>query len=262
MLVLLLCLMWLSWRRYQHARRELNARRIVEARLTEVLAENRELAQENLRIREIERKHLARELHEEFGQPLNAIKADAVSIHDSRGRDSVLSTDAAESIVRTVDHVHGAVTDMIAHLRPVGLDERGLIAAVAHCVDHWCQRLPGTRFALSVGGDFEDLSEPSDLTIYRLIREGLTNIYKHADARQATIGLERIGAGPQDPGQLRLTVADDGRGMQSGMRTFRCGLSGIRERVETEGRTFVLDSKPGHGFRFEARLPAHGNHHG
>src|SRR5277367_3097209 len=106
MLVLLICLMWLSWRRYQHARRELNARRIVEVRLTEVLAENRELAQENLRIQETERKHLARELHDEFGQYLNAIKLDAVSICDSGGADASISTHAAGSIIRAVDHVH------------------------------------------------------------------------------------------------------------------------------------------------------------
>jgi two-component system, NarL family, sensor histidine kinase UhpB len=262
MLVLLICLMWLSWRRYQHARRELNARRIVEARLTDVLADNRELAQENLRIQETERKHLARELHDEFGQYLNAIKLDAVSISDSRGRDPAVSTHAAEAIVRTVDHVHGAVTDMIARLRPVGLDELGLIAAVEHCVDYWRQRLPSTRFTLSVRGDFEDLSEPLSLTMYRLIQEGLTNISKHADARQAQIALERIKSGPADAGRLHLTVADDGCGIQSSMRTSRFGLSGMRERVEMEGGTFVLDSTPDHGFRFEAHLPAHGSHHG
>ena len=262
MLVLLICLMWLSWRRYQHARRELKARRIVEARLTEVLAENRELAQENLRIQETERKHLARELHDEFGQYLNAIKLDAVSICDGRGRDPALSTQAAESIVRTVDHVHGAVTDMIARLRPVGLDELGLIAAVEYCVDYWRERLPGTRFVLSVRGDFEDLSEPLSLTMYRLIQEGLTNIYKHADARQAAIALERIKTGPEDAGQLHLTVADNGRGMQSSARTSRFGLSGMRERVEMAGGTFVLASTPGQGLRFEAHLPAHGSLHG
>lgn len=262
MLVLLICLMWLSWRRYEHARRELTARRIIEARLTDVLAENRELAQENLRIQETERKHLARELHDEFGQYLNALKLDAVSISDSGGQEPALCTHAAESIVRTVDHVHGAVTDMIARLRPVGFDELGLIAAVEHCVDYWRQRLPSTNFALSVRGDFEDLSEPLSLTMYRLIQEGLTNISKHADARQAEIALERVKSGPADAGELHLTVADDGCGIQSRLRTSRFGLSGMRERVEMQGGTFVLDSAPGHGFRFEAHLPAHASHHG
>ncbi len=88
----------------------------------------------------------------------------------------MLSIHAAGSIIHAVDHVHGAVSDMIARLRPVGLDELGLVAAIEHCVDHWRQRLPDTRFALSVNGDFEDLGESLNLTMYRLIQEGLTNI--------------------------------------------------------------------------------------
>jgi two-component system sensor histidine kinase UhpB len=259
MFVLSMCLMWLSWRRYQHARRELNARRIAEHRLGEVLAENRELAQENLRIQEAERKHLARELHDELGQYLNAIKLDAVSIFESRGMDASLSTHAADAVIRAVDHVHGAVSDMIARLRPVGLDELGLVAAIEHCVDYWRQRLPDTRFTLSVSGDFEDLGESLNLTMYRLIQEGLTNIHKHSRARQAEIALERINAGPEGAGEIHLAVADNGCGMQSDTRTSRFGLSGMRERVEMEGGTFVLKSAPGHGLRFEVHLPTSGN---
>src|SRR5580704_19056677 len=154
MLVLSICLIWSSWRRFQHARRELRARRIAEARLALVLAENRELTQEKLRIQEVERKHLARELHDELGQYLNAIKLDAVSICDSRASDAEFSTNASLAIIRSVDHVHSAVSDMIGRLRPVGLDELGLAAAIEHCVDQWRQRLADTRFLLSVTGDF------------------------------------------------------------------------------------------------------------
>jgi signal transduction histidine kinase len=257
-LVLVICLMWLSWRRYVHAEREVCARRIAEGRLAAALAENRRLAHENLRIQEVERKHLARELHDELGQYVNAIKLDAVSIREggARGAESAAST--ALSIIRTVDHVHAAVTDMIARLRPVALDELGLLAALEHCVDHWRQRLPDTRFTLTVRGNYEDLSEPLTLTLYRLIQEGLTNIYKHADARQATITLERIQPAQGDRGELRLTVADDGCGLDANARTARFGLSGMRERVEMAGGTFVLESAPGQGLRFEARLPANG----
>jgi two-component system, NarL family, sensor histidine kinase UhpB len=254
MLVLLIGLMWLSWRRYAHARRELAARRIAEARLSEVLAENRELSQENLRIQEAERKHLARELHDELGQYLNAIKLDAVSICESRGTDPEFSTGASVAIIRAVD--------LIARLRPVGLDELGLVAAIEHCVDCWRQRLPDTKFELSVSGDFENLSEPLSLTMYRLIQEGLTNICKHAHAGRAEIALERIKSGPGGAGGIRLTVADNGCGMESSARTSRFGLSGMRERVEMEGGTFILKSAPGHGLRFEAHLPANGSHHG
>jgi len=258
-LVLLIGLMWLSWRRYGHARREVLARRTAEARLAEALAENRRLAQENLRILEVERKHLARELHDELGQYLNAIKIDAVAIRENGASDAAFSSDASAAIIRAVDHVHAAVSDMIARLRPVALDELGLVAALEHCVDHWRQRLPSTRFVLTVRGNCEDLSEPLNLTLYRFIQEGLTNIYKHARAKQATITLERIRALQCDQDQLFLTVADDGCGMESNTRTSRFGLSGMRERVEMVGGTFKLESAPGQGLRFEAHLPADGN---
>jgi signal transduction histidine kinase len=260
MLVLLIGLMWLSWRRYVHARREVSARQITEARLGTVLADNRRLAQENLRIQEVERKHLARELHDELGQYVNAIKLDAVSIRKTGGREPELSTNAALSIIRAVDHIHRAVSDMIGRLRPVGLDELGLVAAIEHCVDHWRQRLPDTRFGLTVLGNFEDLSESLNLTLYRLIQEGLTNIYKHANARRAEITLERIKPVERDKDELRLTVVDDGCGMESRTRTSRFGLSGMRERVEMAGGRFALESAPGRGLRFEAHLPANEEH--
>jgi two-component system, NarL family, sensor histidine kinase UhpB len=255
MFVLSICLIWLSWKRYGHASRELLARRIAEARLGQALAENRDLAQENLRIQEIERKHLARELHDELGQYLNAIKLDAVSITESGGADAKFSTDASLAIIRSVDHVHGAVSQMIAQLRPVGLDELGLVAAIEHCVDYWRQRLPGTRFVLSVHGNFDGLSEHLNLTLYRLIQEGLTNIYKHAGAQQAEIALERIKSDESGTDELYLTVADDGCGMQPGARNSRFGLNGMRERVEIAGGSFVLTSEPSHGLRFVARMP-------
>jgi two-component system sensor histidine kinase UhpB len=255
-LVLLICLMWLTRRRYKQARHEIRARQLVEAKLADALAENRKLAQETLRIQEIERKHLARELHDELGQYLNAIKLDAVSISQSGGRDAEFSTNASLAIIRAVDHVHRTVGEMIGRLRPVALDELGLVAAIEHCVDQWRQRLPDFRFTHSVRGNFEGLSEPLNLTLYRLIQEGLTNIYKHAKAQQAAITLERMKSVENDLDELHLTVADDGCGMGSSTPSSRFGLSGMRERVEMAGGTFVLSSAPGCGTRFEAHLPA------
>ena len=246
MFVLSMGLIWLSWKRYRDANRELEARRIAEARLETALSENRRLARENLRIQEVERKHLARELHDELGQYLNAIKLDAVSIRDDG---------ASQSIIRAVDHVHVAVSGMIGRLRPVGLDELGLVAAIEHCVDEWRQRLPATRFTLSFGGNFDDLSESLTLTVFRLIQEGLTNVSKHAHATEAQVTLERT-SGTQGVGdELRLGVADDGCGMDLSSRRSRFGLSGMRERVEMSGGTFELASAPGRGLRFSVCLP-------
>jgi len=261
MFVLSVCLVWLSLKRYRHARRELQARQIAEARLGAALAENRRLARENLRIQEVERKHLARELHDELGQYLNAIKLDAVSISDSGG-DPRFSSDASLAIIRSVDHVHRAVSEMIGRLRPVGLDELGLVDAIEHCVDHWRQRLPEMQFDVSVSGSFNGLSEPATLTVYRLIQEGLTNIYKHARASRAQITLERSTSPHNGVDELQLTVADDGCGMEYNTRVTRYGLSGMRERVELSGGAFTLTSAPGEGLRFTARLPANGQDNG
>jgi two-component system, NarL family, sensor histidine kinase UhpB len=255
--VLLAGLVWLSWRRYQQARRELRARRAAEARLAGAIEANRQLAQENLRIQELERKRLARELHDELGQYLNAIKLDAVSIVDADGVETAAAGGAARAIIASVDHVHRVVSDMIARLRPVGLDELGLVAAIEHCIEEWRQRLPGTRFDLSVHGNLEGLGENLDLTLYRLIQEGLTNVYKHANARRVQVVLERLGGALRDgAGALHVSVADDGCGMDPGARGRGFGLSGMRERVETAGGRLVLSSSEGAGLRLEAHLPA------
>jgi signal transduction histidine kinase len=269
LLVLAIGLIWLAWRRYREARSELAARQATEARLAGVLEENRRLAMEHLRIQELERKHLARELHDELGQYLNAIKLDAVSLSEDSGNDAAFSVQTSASIIRSVDHVHASVNDMIRRLRPVGLDDLGLLAAIEHCIDHWRQRLPDTRFLLTVRGDFDDLDEPLTLTVYRLIQEGLTNIYKHAGAGRVEVVLERRGArgvGPPAGGgvdgcgldEVLLVLGDDGRGMSAGAHTPGFGLSGMRERVELAGGSFRLDSAPGRGVRVEARLPVPG----
>src|SRR5579871_302986 len=254
MLALSVGLIWLAWRRYRHAMDELAARRVAEARLETALEDNRQLAQENLRIQETERKHLARELHDELGQYLNAIKLDAVAIRDGGGAEAEGGRRAAAAIVRAVDHVHASVSGMIARLRPVGLDELGLTAAIEHCVHHWRERHPDTDVRFEWNGELEGLEETLTLTLYRIVQEGLTNIDKHARAGRVEIRLERGPAGSKGE-TLRLTVTDDGRGMDAGARSGRFGLSGMRERVEMAGGTFTLESAPGEGTRLSACLP-------
>ena len=253
MLVLLMGLIWLAWRRNQQARQEIRARCTAEARLEEALEANRALAKEALRIQEADRKHLALELHDELGQYLNAIKLDAVALRNGAAGDSRGALDASDAIVRSVDHLHGVVSEMIARLRPVALDELGLVAAIEHAIDQWRCRLPDTQFGFHAQGGLDGLDEALNLTAYRLIQEGLTNIYKHANARHVQISLVRSSEGLH--GQVRVSVADDGCGTDPGRRAPGYGLNGMRERTELSGGTFELHSVPGHGFRFEANLP-------
>jgi signal transduction histidine kinase len=248
--VFALCFVWISWRRSQQAFLQLEARRAAERRLAAALVENRELAQQHLQVQEAERKHLARELHDELGQYLNAIKLDAVAIREAAGSDDSPAGLAAARTVKAVDHVHAVVNDMIRRLRPAGLDELGLVDAVENCVDHWRQRLPNARFTLSAAGAFDGLSELANLAIYRLIQEGLTNSYKHA-------GATRIDVTPRREAQdIVLTVRDDGRGADLKQQKPGFGLNGMRERVELMGGRFDIQSAPDNGFTFEAHLPA------
>ncbi len=245
LLTLALGLGWLALRRYREAR-------AAQARLQRVLAENRELAQQHLTVQEAERRRLARELHDELGQYLNAIKLDAVAL--LAGDPSASREASARQIIQSVDHVHGAVSDMIRRLRPAGLDELGLGAALEACVDHWRRRLPGTRFELTLRGELEDLGERLNLALYRLIQEGLTNCSKHARASHIQIVVER-GPAPGGGEQVQLRLIDNGVGADARALRGGFGVGGMRERAQLLGGEFAIQTAPGEGYRLLASLP-------
>jgi two-component system, NarL family, sensor histidine kinase UhpB len=250
--VLALCLMWMVWRRYRLALAELHARQLAEARLTQALAENRELARQNLRALEAERKHLARELHDELGQYLNAIKLDAVAAgHDEEPETQDKRT---RRMLAAVDHIHGVVRDMIRRLRPAGLDELGLSAALEGCIDQWQERLPGTQFSFHADGDLDNLSEHVNLTVYRLVQEGLTNSFKHAAPSRIDIVLNRT----NDANEVVLSLSDNGTGADLTAKRSGMGLNGMRERAQMLGGTLAVETAPGRGFTVQARIPVEG----
>jgi len=253
LLVLVIGLTWLSWRRYRQARQALAARYRVEAALSQALMENRRLAAEYLALQEAERKHLARELHDHLGQYLNAVKLDATAIAEHATAARAPSA-AAHSIIRSVDHVQAVVRDLIGRLRPVGLDELGLAAAIEHCVEEWRARLPATRFVLRIGEGLDGLAEGLTLTLYRLVQEALTNVYRHAAASRVQILLERRGASAAAE-EIHVGIEDDGRGVELARARGGLGIAGMRERVALAGGSFAFDSVPGHGVHIDVRLP-------
>ena len=256
---LALSLAWFSWRRSQQLTAQLKARVIAEERLAAALADNHRLAHQNLRIQESERKHLARELHDELGQYSNAIKLDAVSIVQESTPGETRAAAAAQRIVQAADHVHAVVSDLIRRLRPAGLDELGLVAAVESCVDRWRQTQPKTRFELTVSGAFDDLGELTTLTLYRMIQEGLTNCARHADATYVEIRLVRAANPDSGSDELQASLRDNGRGVDADRNTTGFGLRGMSERVALMGGVLTIDSAPGKGFCIEATLPATGH---
>src|SRR5258707_6237296 len=186
LLVVAISLIWFSSRRYFEANRQLRLRRAAEVQLSETLTENKRLAQQYVDMQENERKALARDLHDELGQYLIAIKLDAMSMRESMTADPAVH-DVARAMISNIDRVYGVVTGLIRQLRPVGLDDLGVTAALEHCVNDWRSRLPLTTIVLSISGDFEALDETRGLVLYRLVQEALTNIARHAKATRVQI---------------------------------------------------------------------------
>jgi glucose-6-phosphate-specific signal transduction histidine kinase len=248
--VLALALAWFAWRRWRHAEQELRLRVQAQRELSDALAENRLLSQKYLMLQEEERRNLAREMHDELGQCLNAIKLDAVSMRDmAQGRHPEVET-AANSIIDLSGHVYDVVRGIMQRLRPAALDALGLHDAVGHLVGQWRRRHPDVDCRFEAGGDLADLGEVVNITVYRLVQECLTNIAKHAHAGAVTVSLQRT-----SPGEIRISVRDDGRGMDLNAKRSGLGLVGLRERVEALNGHLWLRSAPGQGLEVVASLP-------
>jgi signal transduction histidine kinase len=254
LLVLASGFVWFALRRYREAGATLDRQRVVDARLSAVLAENRRLAHQSVSAQESERRSVARELHDEMGQYLNAIKIDAVAIRDAAARGEGEIRSAAVQIVRNADHVYSVVGELIRRLRPIGLDELGLVAALENCTEQWRRRLPNAELKLSTSGDFSRIGEAANLAIYRIVQECLTNVAKHADARHVAIDLTAFDS-PQGV-DIRLRIADDGQGMDLRDARAGFGLVSMRERVEMQGGRFDIASTPGAGFTLSASFTA------
>jgi len=253
LLVIAIALVWFSWRRYFEARQQLNLRRAAEAKLAEALAENQRLALKYVDTQESERKALARDLHDELGQFVNAIKLDAVAVRDSSALHAPIAT-IARTMIQNIDRVYDALGGLIRQLRPVGFDNLGLLAALEHCVGEWRLRLPAISIEMSTAGNLESLDETCALVVFRLVQEALTNVARHSEATQARILIERTDAGCG----VQVLIVDNGRGADLSVPRTGLGLIGMRERVAALGGSITLSSGIGEGFKVMASIPAPG----
>ncbi|MDQ2640595.1 MAG: sensor histidine kinase [Pseudomonadota bacterium] len=212
------------------------------AQLRGALAENRRLVRRLIGVQEEERRRLARELHDELGQTLNAIKLDVLALPDPG---------AAQRIATSVDRVYGAAGDLVRSLRPPALDELGLSAALEACVDRWRRSHPGLTVQLSMAGELDQLGETLSLALYRIVQEALTNCVRHARAGHFYIDLTR-GAGVG----VLLEMRDDGQGFDTASADRQgSGLTGMRERAALLGGQFELLSAPGQGVTIRIEFP-------
>jgi len=201
-------------------------------------------------IREEERKRIARELHDELGQTLTALKIDLTWLGEKLPDAEAPISDkltAMESLVnRTVDSVRRISED----LRPGMLDVLGLAAAIEHHVAKFSERT-GVACDMAMNRDDFDLSDQVATAVFRILQESLTNVARHAAATQVTIRLQDLGS------ELLLVVQDDGRGLPdpAAGKKKSYGLLGMRERVRMLGGQLEISSEPGKGTRIEASIP-------
>ena len=254
LLVVAVCLIWFSTRRYLEAKGELELRRATETRLAEALAENQRLAQQYVDRQEHERKALARDLHDELGQTLNAIKLDALTVREVIPPAQNAARQAIAAMIENIDRVYAVVAGLIRQLRPVAFDELGVAAALEHCVGDWRHRLPATRIQLGLECDLSRLDAVRALALFRLVQESLTNIARHAQACRVDIRIASVRvAGNSEC--IEATISDDGRGADLSIPGRGLGLVGMRERAAAFGGSVVLSSAPGAGFKVCAMLP-------
>ena len=235
---------------------DITARKRTEERNQQLLAENRRLMQRQFEVQETERRHLARELHDELGQWLSAMQAHARLIADLAGDDLRDIRESAAEITDSIDAVLQNVRRMICDLRPMMLDALGLKDSLEELVTRWRTSHPAISCMLDVSGRLDDLVEPMNITIYRIIQEALTNVANHSDAGAVTINIRRGPGVEPSPRPILVDIADDGQGLMDDVRSQGMGLLGMRERVLAVGGHFEIESRPGQGVRISARLPS------
>jgi two-component system, NarL family, sensor histidine kinase UhpB len=251
LLVMAVSLIWFSGRRYFEAQRELQLRRAAETSLEHALAENQRLALKYVDMRESEHKALARDLHDELGQYVNAMKLDAFTLREVVAQQQPAIQATAQAMITNLDRVHGVLRGLIGQLRPVGFDDLGLLAALEHFVNEWRARLPAVSMDLSTGDDLEPLDETRGLVVYRLVQEAMTNMARHSAAAHVRIAIHRASADDR----IDVVIADDGQGADLSVPRKGLGLIGMRERVAALGGELTLSTAPGQGFTIRASLP-------
>ncbi|MBR8311894.1 PAS domain S-box protein [Burkholderia dolosa] len=236
--------------------RDITERQRAENALKQSREELRELSANLQNVREAEKTRIARELHDDLGQQLTALKMDLSVVEQQlrmRGRaqpdDDVLSH--LHGMRRLIDATVASVRRIAADLRPVMLDDLGLVPAI-----EWLANDFTNRYGIDVERRLETgglaFGSAGATTLFRIVQEALTNVARHADATRVELRLD------VDDASCVLRVADNGRGAAPGGPAHEdksFGLIGIRERAHMLGGTVTIDTAPARGFSIAVALP-------
>ena len=257
LLLLSLGLVWFAGRRLRELRAMLAERQAAEQRIAELLTQNQHLARQLIRVQEAERRSLARELHDEFGQGCTAIRIEARLMNRPEAPEAVRQ--GAQRIARNAEHLYGLVRGLLVRLRPHSLDSLGLEDALHELCEGW-EAQTGVTCRLHTQLPEQPLDDAVAVTLFRLVQEGLTNIARHAGADEACVSLQAA-QWPRQP--LQLQIEDNGCGLPGAANDEASapprtgfGLAGMRERVAALQGQLKFDSAATGGLRIQVTLPA------
>lgn len=210
--------------------------------------ELRRLSNQLVRTQEEERKNLSRELHDEVGQMLTALRMEIGRAERAQALGSPAFTQTVAESKALVDRMMRMVRDLAMGLRPSMLDDLGLEPALAWQAREFSRRY-NVPVDLAVDGDLERLPDPQRTCVYRVVQEALTNCAKHSAATEIEVKVVR--------GRTRLDVSvrDNGVGMASTTNHKGLGLTGIKERVKDINGAASIETRPGGGTVVHITLP-------
>jgi PAS domain S-box-containing protein len=230
---------------------DIEDRRRAEQALRDSAERLQQLSRRLLEVQEAERRHLARELHDEFGQVLAAI---SVRLQAAKNAAAAPAHPNLDECIGLLQRAGERVRSLALELRPTMLETAGLDAALRWLAE---QHLQQTGTPVQIAGHVGQVSGEVAIACFRVAQEALTNVMRHAGARQVSLTLN------QTESEVELTVRDDGAGFdvqrtlrEAGGRA-RLGLLGMKERVEILRGRLELDSRPGGGTRVRISLPVH-----
>ncbi|HSR68296.1 MAG TPA: PAS domain S-box protein [Acidobacteriota bacterium] len=230
--------------------RDITERRKAESELRTSHEELRRLSRHLVSAREEERKQIAREIHDELGQALTALKLDLSWMEEELAADQESLSAQARGMSNLVDETIRSLRSILTALRPAILDDLGLAAAVEWQTQEFQER---TRITchLDCSAHEVELDQARATAVFRIFQEALTNVARHAEATQVHIRLE------EDDGELSLTVRDNGMGIKKGRsgasNTF--GILGMRERALLLGGRLEIAGEEGSGTTVSLRVP-------
>jgi two-component system sensor histidine kinase UhpB len=230
------------------------------AALDALRTENERLNRRLITAQDDERRRTALDLHDEVGPSLFGLKANAASIANAGGgaSDDLVATlrERAREMLEIIEHLQGVNRSMLNRLRPMALGHVPLADLVSEMVRERARLAPGMAFAYTPGELLPSYGDSIDLTIYRCVQEGLTNVIRHARATRAEIVLTATDGGRDGEGgpRLELTLTDDGCGITAPARMGR-GLLGMEERLQALAGSCTIAPARGGGTVLRVSIP-------